>query len=320
MTNFFDLGLEVRLYMMEEYMGTLDIMNWDTALCVHKDDRREEQQSLYIGLKSRAFARHVFRSEAALKWILNNELDMSDGCRVDLTDVTWAAGYPSDDASKAAFFYLCNNEKLSLARLMIAAPAALRSFNIDSLMLDTSGVRAGRRGQPEICMTTLMRAVRSNEYEIASVLVNEAKAGVDVKDKGKGWTPLIAAINFGNMQMVSLLLTAGARTDICDDSKGWSALHWATSHGCLELVQVLLQYGADPALETADNFWVRPAGTPPIALFVTLVPESPISIATDNDDHEVLAALMAAQEEKPVVEVAPDSLRGVEFMLGNLMV
>jgi len=73
-----------------------------------------------------------------------------------------------------------------------------------------------------------------------------------------GWTPLFAAVNNDLPEVVSLLISKGARVNQLADN-GTSALMWASRRGATRVVRMLLSHGADPRVvgkqgETALNW------------------------------------------------------------------
>lgn len=76
-------------------------------------------------------------------------------------------------------------------------------------------------------------------------------------DRGKGMingttpdgsTPLALSAKGGFVQVVRLLLDAGAKVDL-QDKDGFTPLHWAAQNGHLEAFEELLRQGADPMLK-----------------------------------------------------------------------
>ena len=59
------------------------------------------------------------------------------------------------------------------------------------------------------------------------------------------WTPLTAAAASGRLEIVKVLIAAGAKINK-PDRGGNTALSWAAFHGHIEILQFLLDNGADP--------------------------------------------------------------------------
>ena len=68
-----------------------------------------------------------------------------------------------------------------------------------------------------------------------------------------GLTPLMIASRNNNLEIILLLLEAGAQLGKVDTAKRWSALHWATCYASTETVGYLLKAGATRYL--LDTEW-----------------------------------------------------------------
>jgi ankyrin repeat protein len=66
-----------------------------------------------------------------------------------------------------------------------------------------------------------------------------------------GWTALFEAATEGRVEVVAVLLAAGARVNDTDTWEGRTPLSLACARGSLELVQMLLDAGADPNIRCA---------------------------------------------------------------------
>jgi ankyrin repeat protein len=106
-------------------------------------------------------------------------------------------------------------------------------------------------------------AVESNDLAHASELLAN---GAQVNRKNAlGLTPLMVAAGRGCIQMVELLLTAGADLHLLDSRVGSSALHKAAQSGVSEIALLLLRHGAFIDLQTAlightalmDAVWMK---------------------------------------------------------------
>jgi len=101
----------------------------------------------------------------------------------------------------------------------------------------------------------LLRAVDRDDLRSVRKMVKE---GVDVDGKKAGDDfvpsnrPLMRAARKGNLQMVKLLLKAGALPDWCCCSCV-TALHEAVEQGHADVVNTLLKAGADPSIPFAGE-------------------------------------------------------------------
>lgn len=90
--------------------------------------------------------------------------------------------------------------------------------------------------------TPLTEAVVAQDL-VATRRLLDAGVLVDGKDAG-GYTPLMIAAGLGQVQMVELLLVAGADPNLLDSRMGASALHKAAQSGVPEVARLLLDHGA----------------------------------------------------------------------------
>lgn len=97
--------------------------------------------------------------------------------------------------------------------------------------------------------TCLMWAVRSGSVELVTVLLN-AGAPIDAKDL-KGRTALTWAAECGRTDIVHVLLNNGAEFRASNEL-GPTALSWSAWRGHVDVVRVLLQFGADKNAQ--DNY------------------------------------------------------------------
>lgn len=100
-------------------------------------------------------------------------------------------------------------------------------------------------------VTPLHWAVRDNNFEFVKRLLD---AGSDVDNVDcHGMTCLHYAVKSGiQHNMVRLLLEAGA-TPNCTDDQGYSPLHWAVREENLQLVEILVKAGADVNIQDEED-------------------------------------------------------------------
>lgn len=95
-----------------------------------------------------------------------------------------------------------------------------------------------------ITHNSLMEAIKYDDVPAAIRLVSE---GVDVNRRDEdeyGWTPLFWACQYGNIEILELLISNGASTDLEGENK-WTPLQVASYKGFLSIVDVLLNHGTN---------------------------------------------------------------------------
>jgi hypothetical protein len=89
----------------------------------------------------------------------------------------------------------------------------------------------------------LFIAAQKGHTSICKKLLRDARIKVDDTTK-EGTTPLLIAIQIGNLDEVELLLKAGANIELADNA-GHTPLLTAASYGDLDVIEVLIQNGVD---------------------------------------------------------------------------
>src|SRR5262249_20079899 len=95
-------------------------------------------------------------------------------------------------------------------------------------------------------------AIFFGHADLARLLV---EAGADVNEPSRNAIhvyPLHSAVESGNVGLLKLLLTHGAKADPVE-FLGATPLHSAAARGSREMVQELLAAGADPKRKTGDG-------------------------------------------------------------------
>lgn len=100
----------------------------------------------------------------------------------------------------------------------------------------------------------LVIVARSGKLAEVRKLLDEG-ANVNGRFGGKGDTPLLGAVSFGQTEVVRLLLTRGADVNATFAEGGGTALDMAAYKGNAEIAKVLLEAGADPNIRDARYGW-----------------------------------------------------------------
>ncbi len=99
--------------------------------------------------------------------------------------------------------------------------------------------------------TPLLTAVNLGDLEAVELLL-EAGADPNISD-ADGFTPLMGAATYNHVEMISLLKEAGADVNVKEKTMGWTALMYAASNGHEETTKLLLELGADKTITDLDN-------------------------------------------------------------------
>lgn len=100
--------------------------------------------------------------------------------------------------------------------------------------------------------TVLMHAAYGGNLNIARLLRQTCVAHVNAKDKG-GQSPMITAVEKGNLDFIKLLCNQGAFVDV-PNVKGETALMIAAANGHVKVVQFLLAQKASVHFKTKDQW------------------------------------------------------------------
>lgn len=105
-------------------------------------------------------------------------------------------------------------------------------------------------GSQRAAARAMATAVISEDY---AGLKRQVDADADLElAEGSGWTPLILAAWYGQVDMLKLLVDAGASV-LAADRNGWNAYHHACYGGHADCVELLLQNGVDVAAVQSDG-------------------------------------------------------------------
>lgn len=96
--------------------------------------------------------------------------------------------------------------------------------------------------------TALTLAIINNSDDAIKTMLNN-KIDVNAKAIKSAWPPFVSAADKGNLEIVSLLIDAGADINVCKDNNGFTPLVAAADKGHTKIVRFLLEKGANPHSE-----------------------------------------------------------------------
>ena len=108
-----------------------------------------------------------------------------------------------------------------------------------------------------------------------------------------GFTDLILASELGLVALVEYMLSTGVDVN-ARDKEGASALNRAVGNSNQDLVRILLAYGADIEAGDWDTPWREDIDENGLELEVKTFSGRPLMLATMNQDHDMMRALLAA--------------------------
>jgi len=141
--------------------------------------------------------------------------------------------------------------KTEISAALLAADPVLDGFDAAALGR-LGGLPAEPGGRSSDGFTHLHLACFFGHDEAAAVLLERGADVNAVADTTSRVSPLHSATAAGSLAAITLLLEAGATVDAQQEG-GWTALMAAALHGRVDLVRVLLAAGADSRLKGQDG-------------------------------------------------------------------
>ncbi|MDB9518406.1 ankyrin repeat domain-containing protein [Roseofilum reptotaenium CS-1145] len=104
---------------------------------------------------------------------------------------------------------------------------------------------------------SLFMSTVDGELKVLQALIDQ-KVSVDAcRQKGvwsnNGCTALISTVQEGRVDIVEILLKAGANPNLAEEDTGGTPLMYAAKHGYLEILNLLLDAGSDPTIRDYYN-------------------------------------------------------------------
>jgi len=189
---------------------------------------------------------------------------------------------------------------LGAAAPIISVPHSTQQRDLDQALLDA--VIAGDASRVEVLIGQGADAGAANQYDV---------------------TALSFAADRGHVDVVRVLLEAGAEPDVTDTFYGMNPITRAMSQEYPDIVRLLLEHGADggPVLMDAmfrdDVAAARQALAPGNVDARTLSSALRVAVARGNGEFEAILREAGAVEELPAAETVPISADALRRMVGT---
>lgn len=128
------------------------------------------------------------------------------------------------------------------------------NFDIVSILLDSKVCNVNQinnAGYTCVMLVSLVKLIEPTQRHVVQRLFQ--MSDVNIKAKKHNQTALMLAVSHGNLEMVSILLEAGADINIQDED-GSTALMCAAEHGKIDIVKLILaQTDCDSSIQDVDG-------------------------------------------------------------------
>lgn len=106
-----------------------------------------------------------------------------------------------------------------------------------------------------------------------------------IQRPSKGWTPLIAAVEGGHIEVAKLLLKRGVDVNKTSKDIKFTPLHYAVHNGDLDMVKLLIKHNADLNKQT------------------TVFKETPLHIAMKKDYKDIIEVLLRSGSKTTIPDL-----------------
>ena len=124
-----------------------------------------------------------------------------------------------------------------------------------------------------------------NKMVMRNINDSETQTTNPIQRPSKGWTPLIAAVEGGHIEVAKLLLKKGVDVDKPSKDIKFTPLHYAVHNGDKDMVQLLIEYNADLNKQTS------------------VFKETPLHIAMKKDYNDIIELLLKSGSKKNIPDL-----------------
>lgn len=162
------------------------------------------------------------------------------------------------------------HKRTASGRLALAGTRSMKwARNFALSTFSNQGLRTTRKAMME-----LLHASKRGDETRTRELITRDPSSVNRYDD-EGFTPLLAAASKGHVNVIKILISAGADVNLADNEFGWTPLREATAKGHTKAMEVLLRAKADPNLAESDGF-------------------TPLHVAASRGDSDAVSLLLKA--------------------------
>lgn len=173
---------------------------------------------------------------------------------------------PKSASSPIPLCLACQYGLLSTATLLLEKGAAWQA-NSDGLFPLHLAAREGHAAIAQLLINSSSGSITSSSSSSASLATSTSSSLmnadiVECKDVFNGWTPLFFAASEGRLDVVKVLLSAGARVNVLDEH-GWLPWTYALYKGYIQVAELLVVKDVDFSSNGGDNS-LHSSSAPPL--------------------------------------------------------